>query len=162
MSLTLDPTRDLVLDRLLAAAPAKVWRCWTEPSLLCQWFCPKPWSVAEAVIDLRPGGRFFTRMAGPEGESVPNEGSFLDVVPERKLVFTDMFGPDFAPLDQPQSGAGLPFAAIVTFTPEGTGTRYRAVARHRTPAEAQSHQDMGFQIGWGLAADQLDALARTI
>jgi len=160
MTLTLDPTRDLVLDRLLKAPPAKVWRAWTEPALLCQWFCPKPWSVSEAVIDLRPGGRFFTRMAGPEGESVPNEGSFLEVVHERKLVFTDMFLADFAPVDLVQSGAGLHFAAIVTFAPEGSGTRYRAVARHRSPSEAQTHQDMGFQIGWGIAADQLDALAQ--
>lgn len=160
MSLTLDPTRDLVLDRVLKAAPAKIWRCWTEPALLCQWFCPKPWSVSEAVIDLRAGGRFFTRMAGPDGESVPNEGSLLEVVPERKLVFTDMFGPDFAPVDIPQSGAGLHFAAIVTFAPEGSGTRYRAVARHRTAADAKTHDDMGFQMGWGIAADQLDTLAK--
>lgn len=159
MTLTLDPTRDLVLDRMLVAPPAKVWRCWTEPALLCQWFCPKPWGVAEAVIDLRAGGRFFTLMQGPEGESVPNEGSFLEVVPERKLVFTDIFGPDFAPVDRPQSGSGLQFAAIVTFAPEGTGTRYRAVARHRTGTDAKTHEDMGFHVGWGIAADQLDGLA---
>ena len=162
MTLTLDPTRDLVLDRLLKAPPAKVWRLWTEPALICQWFCPKPWSVSEAVIDLRPGGRFFTRMAGPNGESVSNEGSFLEVVAERKLVFTDMFGPDFAPLDVPQSGSGLQFAAIVTLEPEGTGTRYQAIARHRSAADAKTHEEMGFHIGWGIAADQLDDLAARI
>lgn len=162
MTLSLDPTRDLVLDRLLAALPGKVWRCWTEPALLRQWFCPKPWRVAEAVIDLRAGGRFFTLMQGPEGESVPNEGSFLEVVPERKLVFTDIFGPDFAPVAVPQSGAGLHFAAIVTFAPEGTGTRYRAVARHRNGTDAKTHEDMGFHVGWGIAADQLDAVAKDL
>jgi uncharacterized protein YndB with AHSA1/START domain len=93
---------------------------------------------------------------------MPNEGSFLEVVPERKLVFTDMFEADFAPVDKVASGAGLSFAAILTFAPEGAGTRYRAVARHATPADAQSHQAMGFQVGWGIAADQLDALAATL
>lgn len=159
MTLTLDPTRDLVLDRLLKAPPHLVWRCWTEPALICQWFCPKPWSVSEAVVELRAGGRFFTLMNGPDGEVMPNEGSFLEVVPQSKLVFTDMFGADFAPVDVPDSGAGLHFAAILTFAAEGNGTRYRAVARHRSPDEAKAHESMGFQIGWGIAADQLEELA---
>lgn len=162
MTLTLDPARDLVLDRVLKAPPALVWRCWTEPALICQWFCPKPWSVSEAVVDLRAGGRFFTLMNGPDGERVPNEGAFLEVVPERKLVFTDMFTEDFAPVDLVASGAGLHFAAILTFEPAGAGTRYRAVARHRSATDAATHQDMGFQVGWGIAADQLDALAATL
>lgn len=161
-ALTLDPARDLVIDRVLKAPPALVWRCWTEPKLICQWFCPKPWFVSEAVVDLRGGGRFFTLMNGPEGEKVPNEGSFLEVVPQRKLVFTDMFTEDFAPVDTVASGAGLHFAAILTFDPEGTGTRYRAVARHRTPDEAKKHDEMGFHIGWGIATDQLEALAATL
>ena len=158
----LNPELDLELDRLLSAPPALVWRCWTEPDLICQWFCPKPWQVSEAVIDLRPGGRFFTRMHGPDGESFPNEGCFLEVVPQRKLVFTDMFGADYAPVAVPESGSGLSFSAILTFTPEASGTRYRAVARHRSAADAQTHKTMGFYEGWGAAADQLDELARTL
>ena len=157
-----NPELDLELTRLLSAPPALVWRCWTEPELICQWFCPKPWSVSEAIVDLRPGGRFFTLMNGPAGEKVPNEGSFLEVVPQRKLVFTDMFGADYAPVAVPLSGAGLSFAAILTFEPEGSGTRYRAVARHRSPEDAETHRKMGFHEGWGAAADQLEELARTL
>ena len=162
MTLTTDPTRDLELNRLLSAPPALVWRCWTEPALICQWFCPKPWSVSQAIVDLRPGGRFFTLMNGPAGETFPNDGSFLEVVPQRKLVFTDMFGADYAPVAQPESGAGLSFAAIVTFAPEGSGTRYRAVVRHRSRADAETHKTMGFYEGWGAAADQLEELAKTL
>ena len=157
-----NPELDLELTRLLSAPPALVWRCWTEPDLICQWFCPKPWSVSEAVVDLRAGGRFFTLMNGPAGEKVPNEGSFLEVIPQRKLVFTDMFGADYAPVAVPLSGAGLSFAAILTFEPEGSGTRYRAVARHRSRADAETHKTMGFHEGWGAAADQLEDLARTL
>ena len=158
----LNPDLDLELNRLLSAPPALVWRCWTEPALICQWFCPKPWFVSEAVVDLRAGGRFFTLMNGPDGEVVPNEGCFLEVVPQRKLVFTDMLGADYAPVAVPESGAGLSFAAILTFEPEGSGTRYRAVARHRSRDEAAMHSKMGFQDGWGAAATQLDALAATL
>ncbi|MGV8985315.1 MAG: SRPBCC family protein [Cypionkella sp.] len=158
----LNPELDLELVRIFAVPPALVWRCWTEPALICQWFCPKPWSVSQAVVDLRAGGRFFTMMRGPDGETVPNEGSFLEVVTGQKLVFTDLFAADFAPIAEVQSGAQLGFSAIVTFDPEGAGTRYRAVVRHRTPADAEKHKAMGFHDGWGAAATQLEELAKTL
>ena len=44
-----DPELDLVLDREVDVAPELVWRAWTEPELLTQWFTPKPWET--------PGGR---------------------------------------------------------------------------------------------------------
>ncbi len=47
---------ELILD--LDAPREKLWRCWTEPKLLEKWFCPKPWYVTDARIDLRPGGEF--------------------------------------------------------------------------------------------------------
>lgn len=158
----INPDRDLELVRSMAASPALVWRCWTEPALICQWFCPKPWYVSEVVLDLRPGGRFFTLMNGPEGEKVPNEGSILEVVPQSKIVFTDMMAADFAPVAVPESGAGLSFVAILTFTPSAKGTDYRAVVRHRSAADAERHRDMGFHAGWMAAAEQLDDLARTL
>ena len=123
--------------------------------------------MSQAVVDLRAGGRFFTLMNGPDGEAVPNEGSFLEVVAPQgdvpgKLVFTDMFAADFAPVDGLTSGAGLRFAAILTFAAEGAGTRYRAVVRHATTTDAERHGAMGFHAGWGIAADQLETLARTL
>ena len=157
-----DPTRDLELTRTLTAPPATVWRCWTEPALICQWFCPKPWYVSQAVTDLRPGGRFFTMMNGPDGEAVPNEGSFLDLDAPHRLVFTDIFAADYAPVAAPQSGAGLNFVAIITLTANGTGTDYRAVVRHRTAEDAETHRKMGFHDGWGAAATQLQELAASL
>ncbi len=46
--------RELVLTRLVRATPDKLFRAWTEPALLMQWFTPKPWTVASARVDLRP------------------------------------------------------------------------------------------------------------
>ena len=63
-------THDLILERNLDAPRDKLWRCWTEPELLQQWFCPKPWYVTDARIDLQPGGEFFTVMNGPDGVSL--------------------------------------------------------------------------------------------
>lgn len=152
----IDPDLDLVLDRTFDAPVAKVWRCWTEPDLLMQWFCPLPWRVSEAVLDLRPGGRFSTRMRGPEGEDMPNEGIVLQIIPERLLVTTDAMTEGFRP-----TGGGF-MSATMTFAPEANGTRYRAVARHANPETRDQHEAMGFHQGWGTAADQLAALAATL
>ncbi len=45
--------RELVLIRLIDAPRDKVYRCWTEPELLMQWFAPKPFTTAEARLDVR-------------------------------------------------------------------------------------------------------------
>ena len=52
---TYDPSRSLVLERVIDVPPEQLWRAWTQPELLKQWFCPLPWKVTECEIDLRPG-----------------------------------------------------------------------------------------------------------
>ena len=48
--------RELVLTRLIAAPRAKLYRAWTEPELLKQWFAPLPYTTPVAELDVRPGG----------------------------------------------------------------------------------------------------------
>jgi len=151
-----NPQLDLELVRDLAASPAKIWRCWTEADLLMQWFAPKPWGVDEAVIEARPGGRFYTRMVGPDGEQMPNEGCILEATPEMRLTFTDALSAGFRPKDSAFMTANITLEAL------GTGTRYRAVVRHATTQARTQHAEMGFEGGWGSAAAQLDALAATL
>ena len=154
----INPDRDVVLDRVLNAPPSLVWRCWTEPDLFCQWYGPKPGSIVAARMDLRPGGQFWFTMAGPDGQAMPNEGCFLEVVPERKLVFTDLMTADYAPVEAVNPEFGPSFTVVLTFALEGSGTRYRAIARHRSAAEAKMNIDMGFEQGWGMVADNLESL----
>lgn len=134
----------LQIRRTLDAPPEKVWAAYTQPELLSQWFCPKPWYITDAVIEPRPGGRFNFTMHGPDGELVPNSGIFLHVEPGRKLITTDALTPDWKP-------AGLPFmVATVEMIPTGDGrTEYSATARHWSEATMKQHEAMGFYEGWG-------------
>ena len=148
---------ELTLRRHFAAPPEKVWKAWMDPELLKQWFCPRPWSVSEAVIDPRPGGTFSTVMNGPDGEVMPNSGIILAIEPNRRLVTTDALTPEWKP-------TGLPFMVaeiVLTPTPDG-GTDYVAVARHWSAATMKQHEDMGFHEGWNAAADQLADLLKTL
>ena len=148
---------ELVLERTLDGAPEKIWRAWTTPEILQQWFCPKPWSITDAVIEPEVGGRFAFTMHGPNGEVMPNDGVFLLVEPKRRWITTDAFVKGWLP-------AGLPFmSAEVALTPLPDGrTRYVATARHWNEATMKQHEAMGFQDGWGTVADQLNALLKTL
>ena len=148
--------RTLTLERVLDAPAAALWRCWTEPALLEQWFCPKPWRVSDAAIDLRVGGVFSSTMHGPEGETVRNAGQLVAVEPQRRLVFTDAFVGDFIP-----SGKAF-MVGDVRFEARGGKTLYTAQALHWSQDDADAHAAMGFEQGWGVCADQLEALAKTL
>lgn len=148
---------EMSFTRLLDAPADKLFRCWTTPELIKQWFAPQPWTTPSAVMDVRPGGASTITMKSPEGQEFPNPGQFLEVVPNRKLVFTDAFTGDWAPKD------GAPFmVATLTFEPEGDKTRYTATVRHWSEADRARHEQMGFHVGWNKCADQLEALAKTI
>ncbi|MCD7059459.1 SRPBCC family protein [Pelagibacterium xiamenense] len=151
-----DESRILVLNRLIDAPREKVFRCWTDPELLPQWFAPKPWTAPRAELDVRPGGTCFVVMADPEGNEYPNPGVYLDVVPNERLVFTDAFTAAWEPSDKPF------FVAELTFADEGGKTRYIARAKHWRVEDKLEHEKMGFHEGWGICADQLEALARTL
>ncbi len=150
-------TNDLALVRTLDAPRKALWRCWTQPDLLERWFCPEPWHAANARIDLEPGGEFSCVMHGPDGEEFANMGVILEVVPHERLVTTDAFLPGWKP-----SGRAF-MVAEITFEDAAPGqTRYTARARHWTAEARAEHERMGFHEGWGKAADQLEALARTL
>jgi len=144
---------DLILTRRMAVAPARLWRCWTEPALIEQWFAPHPVTVRDVVIDLRPGGEFSSLMTLPDGTEIRNAGCLLVVEPVRRLVFTDCLGPGFRPMDKPF------FSAEVRFEADGAGTIYTARAIHGTKATRDAHAEMGFHEGWGAVATQLEAVA---
>ena len=148
---------ELVLTRLIDAPRAKLFRCWTEPSLLKQWFAPAPYTTPVAEVDLRAGGATNMVMRSPDGQEIPCPGTYLEIVPDRKLVFTDAYTGDWVPKD------GKPFmTAIISFDDEDGKTRYTARVRHWSADDKKTHEDMGFHPGWGQCADQLAALAMKI
>ncbi len=146
---------ELAVERILDAPIDAVWRAVTEH--LEQWWCPKPWTTELVEMDLRPGGRFCAIMRGPAGEGgEPMEGILLDVVPERRLVFTNILDSHFDPQNSPVAN----IVGRFEFAPEGHKTRYRASARHWDAESARKHDEMGFTQGWSAVADQLEAVAQ--
>ena len=145
-----DEKLELSVERHIDAPVQRVWRTMTEQ--FEDWFCPKPWRAEARELDWRPGGRSLVVMHGPNGEEMSNEGIVLAFEPNKHFIFTDAFTARWQP--------AKPFiVGVFEVDPDGTGTRYRASARHWTREAMDQHLAMGFEAGWGAAADQLKALA---
>lgn len=149
-------THELRLTRLIDAPRAALYRCWTESDLIKEWFTPRPWTTPVVETDVRAGGSSRMIFRGPEGQEFPNNGVYLEVVPNEKLVFTDAYTEAWIPSAKPF------MTATITFADEGGKTRYTAVVRHWTAEDKAQHEQMGFHDGWGKATDQLEAFARTL
>lgn len=149
----MNPKTDLVLQRRAKVPPDLIWKAWTQPEHLKHWFTPRPWTTPIVEIDLKPGGAFRTVMRGPDGQEFDNSGCYLEVIPERRLVWTTALLPGFRP-----SGEEAPFVftAIVSLEADGSdGTKYTVTLMHDSEEGAKKHEEMGFQDGWGTAFEQL-------
>ncbi|SCX72159.1 Uncharacterized conserved protein YndB, AHSA1/START domain [Pseudomonas sp. NFACC32-1] len=143
---------ELSISRLIAAPRQDIFRAWTEPALLVQWWGPHGMTTPECEMDLWVGGQFRTLMRAPDGSEYPTMGVFLEIVAPQRLVFTDAFLPGWLP-----SGKAF-MTAEVMLDEEGGKTRYTARALHWNEEDRQAHEAMGFHEGWGQSLDRLEAL----
>lgn len=86
-----------------------------------------------------------------------NNGVYLEIIPNEKIVFTDTYTEGWKPAPEPF------MTAIILFEDLGNGrTKYAAIARHRNKETAEIHKKMGFYDGWGTVVDQLEAYAQGV
>ncbi|MDO9640964.1 MAG: SRPBCC domain-containing protein [Pseudotabrizicola sp.] len=107
--------RTITLSRLIAAPVARVWRCWTDPTLLPQWFGPEGFTCQTHEIDLRQGGHWIFDMTGPDGKVWPNRHRYTRMEAPHRLEFLLDSGAD----DEAAS------EVVMTLTAEGDATRIR-------------------------------------
>ena len=152
-----DAKLDLEITRLGAAPRAKVWRAWSDPDILEQWWRPRPWVTEIRGFDFRAGGAFHTFMSGPDGGASDNPGVFLEVVPMERIVWTSMLIEGWRP-----ATPWIGMTGVFTLADEGAGARYSARRLHMDDADRKSHEEMGVFDGWGAAIQQLEEVARSL
>jgi uncharacterized protein YndB with AHSA1/START domain len=155
-----DPKLEVLLERTVDVPKELVWKAWTTPSQLGQWFCPLPWKTTHCEIDLVPGGKFHTIMTSPEGEQFPNTGCYLEIIPQKRLVWTDALMPGFRPSVSKPMNSFTYLTAIIELESIGTSTKYRAIALHSDEENRKRHEEMGFHVGWSTVLDQMVALIK--
>jgi uncharacterized protein YndB with AHSA1/START domain len=142
---------ELEFTRTYAAPRQLVWDAWTDPDQLAQWWGPRGISTPRESIelDLRPGGRIaFVMVDDATGARFPNGGTFLEVEPPARIVWSDDGFPD-------GSGKGTATVTFVEDGPDSTTLHIHLVADFSDTVRAGAEQ------GWGTQLDKLaEHLAR--
>ena len=148
-----NPELDLTMSRLIKAPRAAVWRAWTDRASFEQWWIPAPAKCKVLHMDLSPGGAFVTLMSEGGGAFQPHlNACFLAVDEGERIVFTNALTGGWRPAEQPF------MTAIIRLHDHPQGTEYAAHVMHKSKADRNMHDELGFQDGWGTVAGQLAKL----
>jgi len=148
------PGKKLIVSREFSAPVAKVWRAWTESSLLDQWWAPKPWKAETKSLDFVTGGLWLYCMVGPAGERHWCRVDIISVEPGKQFrsvaVFCDEEGTP--------TNAAPEMKWFAQFEPSESGTKLIAEISFNTEAEMNAIVQMGFKEGFTMGLGNLDAL----
>lgn len=81
------PKGELVLTRSFDAPRELVFKVWTDPKHVAQWWGPHGFTTRIVEMDVRPGGAWRYAMRGPDGNDYPFDGVYVEVVEPERLVF---------------------------------------------------------------------------
>jgi len=150
-----EPT--ILTVRVFDAPRALVWKVWTDPAHMAQWWGPKGFTNPVCKMDVRPGGLWHATMRSPDGTfDCPNVFMFDEVVPPERLVFRDVT--DYS--KGWEKHTEIPHKAVhtVTFDELDGKTTMRIVTRLTSIKERDEMVKMGFNEGMGESLDRLAAL----
>lgn len=136
--------RSFILERRFDAMPETVYAAWTTPAHIAKWWGPNVGDRSEAEIDLRVGGRFRVLTDAADGDQHQVSGVYLEIVPNRKLVFT------WAWRSTPERESQV----TIDIVPDGDGTLLR-LTHERLFDEAARDRHAS---GWTVALDKLGQL----
>jgi len=141
--------REVVFTRILDAPRELVFKAWTDPKQMAQWWGPRYFTNPVCEMDVRPGGAILIHMRAPDGVVYPMKGVFHEVVEPERLVFTS------SALEDDEGNPQMEDLTTVTFEEADGKTRLtvRAVVTKAEPAAAGALE--GMEEGWSQSLDRL-------
>jgi len=82
---------DFTISWVFNAPRERLFKAWTDPEELKLWWGPRHFTTPVARLDLRPGGRYFNCMRGPDGKDYCSTGTLREVKAPERLIYTDSF-----------------------------------------------------------------------
>lgn len=153
----------IVIERTFDAPVELIWKMWTQPEHFKKWYGPEGFTVPVAEMDVRVGGRHVFCMEAPDGSmKIWSAGEYIEVVPHRRLVYTDSLTDENGNVVLP-SAYGMnddehPAMTEVTVLLEDLGGRTRMVVTHAgVPANEQ-----GAIAGWEQAFAKMAGHLETV
>ena len=88
---TAERQKTITIKRTFNLPLNTVWRAWSEPESLKQWWGPEGYTCPDCTIDFRVGGKYLNSMMGEDGKKVWSGGVFREITPKNKIVYSDHF-----------------------------------------------------------------------
>lgn len=142
--------REVTITRLIDAPPSMVFKAWTDPGMLAQWWGPRGFTAPVCDFDARIGGRFRIHMRAPDGTIYPMRGEIRELVPMERLVFTNIA----------VDAANKPIIeglTAVTFADEAGKTRLTIRTRGTAVVDYATAHLQGMEMGWTMSINKLEA-----
>jgi uncharacterized protein YndB with AHSA1/START domain len=143
--------REVSLTRVFDAPPQLVWMAWTDPRHMAQWWGPKGFTNPVCELDVRQGGAIRIHMRAPNGAVHPMTGTFEEIIPPERLVFT-------AVARDHDGNALLEAHTTVTFEDVGGRTKLTVHARAVEIAPIAPQMLAGMEMGWTQSLERLAEL----
>jgi uncharacterized protein YndB with AHSA1/START domain len=143
--------REITITRVFDAPRALVFRAWTDPVHVAQWWGPKGFTNPVCEIDARVGGALRIHMRAPDGSIYPMKGEFREIVPPARLAFTNIA------LDETGNHIIEGFTTV-SFAEEDGKTRLTLHTRGSAVIEKAVAYLQGMEMGWTMSIDKLQAL----
>jgi uncharacterized protein YndB with AHSA1/START domain len=141
--------RELVITRTYDAPARLLFQAWSQPEHLVKWFGPVGWPLSLCEVDFRKGGRWRFAMTGSSGQqNTPFGGEYLEIVPDRKIVFDNAFEDDPA----------KKMIMTITFEERDGRTTLTWRTLFMSPAMKDEYVDMGIEAGANSGLDQLEGV----
>ncbi len=147
---------ELVISRVIDAPREEVWKEWTDPERVKNWWGPKGFTAPVIRMDFREGGSYLFCMRSPEGEDYWSTGTYLEIVPPERVVSTDSFADENGNVVPPTDYGMSPdfpreLRATVTFVEQENRTR---INLRYTGFPAGEDRD-STRMGWDESLDKL-------
>src|SRR6185436_8372071 len=139
--------RTLTIKKVIEAPVKLVWEAWTNSDHVVQWWAPKGMKINVEEHDFKVGGKWKYSMPMPDGNLFISEGTYLEIVPGKKIVTTA----DFKPMTE---GVEL----HVEFEEDGDKTNFTFSVIHATEEYCRQQEKMGFYNGWGSAFTRMESV----
>ena len=154
-TVTLPSDTEILITREFDAPRRLVYRAWTTPELVRRWWSGHRGEMKVVEIDLRVGGRWRYVMVANGGFEVAFHGEYREIVPEERIVHTEVF-------EVPEASEGEPAINEVTFSEADGRTTLSLLSRTPNRQVRDAIMDSGMELGMQEQMDLLEELARSL
>jgi uncharacterized protein YndB with AHSA1/START domain len=148
LDVALKGEREIVLTRIIDAPRSLVFKAWTNPKHLAQWWGPKDFTNPACELDVRIGGKWSIVMRSPDGAEYPCRGIYREIIEPERLVFTNI-------AVDVNGNPILDGITTVTFAEDGCQTKLTLRTRAVALVIDTAAKLAGMDVGWTQSLDRL-------